>query len=112
MLPHVAMALGERLLFAPKGRVVNESVFFDLLKSLPSRHIVHDSGIGLTLPESTKENRRLYEYEEEERRFSFFNSLGAVAGHLMNNPHMRGYGDHMSFKNRSYQRHAVTALIH
>jgi len=69
-LPHVGMVLGSRDLFRPiaAGRDLTPAErkhklaqkFFAILDTLPRRHIVHDTAVGLQLPESINENEWIY----------------------------------------------------
>jgi len=89
--------------------------FFDILGLLPQSHIVHDTAIGLQLPESNAENQWLYIARDGEKvgdfvrlmdnLFAPFNkmSLSELDGRADAAPevkamvgHMQGYGDRLN----------------
>jgi len=126
-LPHVAMALGERALFAKgndqRARNMSES-FFRLLEMLPRRHIVHDVAVGLSLPEAVAQKNWVYIAAGENQFAQFHTALGTVfrgfdAVTLSGMPeqgvkptmhHMRGYGDRLSPAAEAADRAAALAL--
>ena len=91
-LPHVGMVLGARDLFlreedeeqekrkkggaGDKGLVYRRARhFFDILNLLPQNHIVHDTAIGLQLPELNGENEWNYVAAPDETLNAFSRSL-------------------------------------
>ena len=89
--------------------------FFDVLNLLPQKHIVHDTAVGLQLPESINENEWIYTAPGDETLGVFHGflkdifapfdkiSLSGLNGHEDAKPevkasvqHMRGYGDRMN----------------
>jgi hypothetical protein len=136
-LPHVSLALGERDLFANSGAASDAAArkhrrirkFFDILAQLPQKHIVHDTAVGLQLPESINENEWLYIADGTES-FAAFNrfmsdiftpfdrvSLSGLHGRedatseaKATAQHMRGYGDHMRESTSGFYGEAASAL--
>ena len=136
-LPHVGVTLGARDLFRPikprrkggkksggsTGGPKNFSSevrhrlaqkFFDIVSQLPQEHIVHDTAIGLQLPESINENEWIYLAQGEDTLrafnglmtdlFSPFDNVsmsgldGREAVHEAKSTvqHLRGYGDRLT----------------
>lgn len=108
-LPHIAMAIGERRLFKPHKQTIEELAFFDIMQRLPSKHIVHDTAIGLALPDATKEENWIYLPSGEHRATAFFNALGATMGEMIVH-HMRGYGQRLTPQAADFQRQAAHKL--
>jgi len=97
--------------------------FFDILALLPQKHIVHDTAIGLQLPESINENQWIYIAREGEKvgdfvqlmdnLFAPFNkmSLSELDGRAdacrevkSTVSHMQGYGDRLSAESDQFYR--------
>lgn len=97
--------------------------FFDILGQLPSNHIVHDTAVGLQLPEMINENEWLYVPESDESLRAFnvllkdvfrpldIVSLSALDGRADAKPeikattqHMIGYGDRLTPAAMQFQR--------
>lgn len=101
-LPHVAEALGVKHLFKPERETQAERVFFWLLEKLGPRHILHETAVGLALPESTKEKNWTYCAALENRFLAFqhtINTLFQNTGEpLASMRHMRGYGDRQPWR--------------
>ncbi len=101
VLPHVARAMSERALFRPAKQTLAEKTFFDILEKLSPRHILHETAIGLALPDSTKEKNWVYIAAPENRFATFQNTMHSLfealdSTHAEPQPvmrHMRGYGD-------------------
>jgi hypothetical protein len=117
------MTLGARDIFRPiklagaastsEHKHVLAKHFFDILTELPNKHIVHDTAVGLQLPESINENEWIY-LAPEDKTVACFNrllgdlftpfdkmSLSGLDGRAdarsevkTTSQHMRGYGDH------------------
>ena len=123
-LPHVGLTLGARDLFKPiktenlsasERKHQHARQFFDILGLLSQDHIVHDTAIGLQLPESINENEWIYLAQPEDT-LRAFNGLmtdlfspfdGVSLSGLHERPdatseikstvqHMRGYGDRLT----------------
>ncbi len=128
-LPHVGMVLGAADLFRrPQSYRQSHKIarhFFDILNKLPQTHIVHDTALGLQLPELIGENQWNYIADPEETLGSFnrvlsnvydkFNgiSLSRLNGHAdahdeikSSTFHMRGYGDRLNSHESFYQQAA------
>ena len=120
---------GNGTLSQAKHRHVLAKHFFDILGRLPQNHIVHDTAIGLQLPELIGENQWIYIADPEETFLSFnralshvydkFNgiSLSRLNGHAdacdeikASVFHMRGYGDRLNDRSESFYRRAALAL--
>ncbi len=135
-LPHVCMVLGSGELFQPppddsgdefgnkrwsnpakwQARKCRQGKrFFDILAKLPSKHIVHDTAVGLQLPELNGRNQWNYFAAPDETLGAFNRVLEALFdkfdGISMSRLHerldahseikpstiqMRGYGDHLN----------------
>jgi|GEM_PF-998953 hypothetical protein len=97
--------------------------FFEILDLLPHKHILHDTAIGLQLPEQNSENQWIYIAREGEKigdfvrlmdnLFAPFNkiSLSELHGRAEAGPeikpmvgHMRGYGDRLNAEADSFYR--------
>ena len=149
-LPHVGMVLGAQDLFQ---RIISEEQeeeahkkkggktgssgtrsmtnrklkqaqhFFHILNQLPQSHILHDTAIGLQLPELNGEHQWNYVAASDETLDAFnrvlndvfdkFNhlSLGrlheredATAEIKSSTVHLRGYGDHLNDRSHFYRR--------
>jgi len=103
--------------------------FFDILSVLPQKHIVHDTAIGLQLPESIAEHEWIY-LAAGDMKLGAFNSLlndlfapfdgislgglngRAGAGREIKSSvvHMRSYGDHMHADRAGFYRDAAASL--
>ena len=125
-LPHVGMVLGASDLFTPekaKSRAHKQArQFFDILTQLPQNHILHDTAIGLQLPELSGENQWNYIASPEETLGAFNRVLNDVfdkfnhisLGRLHERAdatdeikastlHLRGYGDHLNDHSHFYR---------
>ena len=147
-LPHVGIVLGAQELFqllnektrkGGKGSAGGLSLaarknqharhFFEILNALPQNHIVHDTAVGLQLPELNGRNQWNYIAHPEETLGAFnrvlgdlfdkFNgvSLSRLNGHdnatseiKASTLHLRGYGDHMNEKSAGLYRNLALAL--
>lgn len=123
-LPHVGMVLGARDLFAQdrnngkgrKGKGGSSDArrfglarqFFDVLNLLPQSHIVHDTVIGLQLPELNGVHQWNYIASPDETLAAF----NRVLGDLFDNSvfHLRGYGDRLTENHESFYRSASLSL--
>ncbi len=108
-LPHIAQSLAEKKLFYPQKFSREEEMFFDLLECLPAHHINHDSAVGLTLPDASKEKNWVYIADSEKRAGAFFNAIGDVLGENIQH-HMRNGGTHIRPDARCWQRQSALAL--
>lgn len=124
-LPHVGMVLGSRKLFKPitrDGKLkasdmkhMQAEQFFEILNLLPQDHIVHDTAVGLQLPESINEHEWIYLAAGDKTKqaiesmltdiFSKFDgiNMGALDGRVdapseikSVTQHMRGYGERLT----------------
>jgi hypothetical protein len=104
--------------------------FFDILSLLPQNHIVHDTAVGLQLPESINENEWIYLAQGEDTLRAFngllsdlFSPFDKVSLSGLNEradagpeikatvQHMRGYGDRLTPEaDRFYQNLGQLAL--
>jgi hypothetical protein len=132
-LPHVGMVLGAGDLFRPdkaqKPAHKQARRFFDILNLLPQKHILHDTAIGLQLPEANSENEWIYIAPSDETLGAFnhllsdlfdpFNglSLSRLNGHdhagseiKASTLHMRSYGHPLSEGDMAFYRAAAHAL--
>ncbi len=145
-IPHVGITLGARDLFFPKKpkrkktdgekdsgtgpkRFSLETKhklaghFFDILGLLPQNHIVHDTAIGLQLPESINENEWIYLAQDEDTLRAFnglmtdlFSPFDGMSLSRLDEradarseikstvQHMRGYGDRLTPESDSFYR--------
>lgn len=132
-LPHIGMTLGAGDLFRPTTPSAKQAAllhrqklaqhFFDILGLLPQRHVVHDTAIGLQLPESIAEQEQTYIAAGDETLrafnlmlndlFSPFDgvSLGALheregagAEIKASTQHLRGYGDRLTTETDGFYR--------
>jgi len=97
--------------------------FFNVLGQLPQKHIVHDTAVGLQLPESINEQEWLYVPEGAEQMFNFSSlladvfrpfdimSLSALDGRADAKTeikpgvqHMRGHGDRLTPHAAAFQQ--------
>jgi len=151
-LPHIGIVLGSRELFEreeegdstperPKTRKKKGGTgsrgprqaklarqFFDVLNKLPQNHIVHDTAVGLQLPELNGENQWNYIADPEETLAAFNHVLESVYGKFnhvsLSSLHgregagdeikasviqMRGYGDRLN-DTVEYYRNMALAL--
>lgn len=132
-LPHVGMVLGACDLFCPQKAQSRSHKrareFFDILNLLPQNHIVHDTVIGLQLPELSGENQWNYIASPDETLAAFNIVLGDLFGkfdgislsRLQGNDdgvseiksstlHLRGYGDRLNESSDRFYRSASLAL--
>ncbi len=132
-LPHIGMVLGATDVFVPeKSLRKNHRLarqFFDILNMLPQNHIVHDTAVGLQLPELNGENQWNYIADSEETLLSFNRvlshifdkfdgiSLSRLNGHenahdeiKASTLHLRGYGDRLNESSDRFYRSAALAL--
>lgn len=103
--------------------------FFNILSQLPQKHIVHDTVVGLQLPESINEHEWLYLAEGTETFGAFnqflsdiftpFNRMNLSRLHGRETAgsevkpsaqHMRSYGDHMRESTSGFYRDAALSL--
>ena len=101
--------------------------FFDILSQLPQNHILHDTAIGLQLPELNGVNQWNYIASPDETLDAFnrvlndvfdkFNhiSLSRLNGHAdakaeikPSTFHLRGYGDHLNDRTNFYRRASLS----
>lgn len=132
-LPHVGMVLGAQSLF---GTAMQQSrahrrarKFFDILGALPQNHIVHDTAIGLQLPELNGENEWNYIAASDETLNAFsralnclfdcFNGVSLSRLHECGDAHsetksstfhMRSYGHPLNDRDLAFYRGAALAL--
>ncbi|MDP9127991.1 MAG: hypothetical protein M3N08_07020 [Pseudomonadota bacterium] len=135
-LPHVGLTVNARNLFASltskttpseagrKHKLIGH--FFDILSLLPQKHIIHDTAIGLQLPESIAEHEWIYLAEGEMTLRAFNVLLGdlfrpfdkvsmagidgradASAEVKSTVQHMRGYGDRLTDDSDKFYRDAA-----
>ncbi|MDE1900427.1 MAG: hypothetical protein KGI37_02140 [Alphaproteobacteria bacterium] len=149
-LPHVGMVLGARDLFLPDGQDDGAEEkprrkkkgegdtqrahrrarkFFDILGALPQNHIVHDTAIGLQLPELNGENEWNYIAASDETLNAFsralnclfdcFNGVSLSRLHQRGDAHsetksstfhMRSYGHPLNDRDLVFYRGAALAL--
>lgn len=132
-LPHVAVTLGARNLFRPIKDPANPTAaerrhklaqgFFDILGQLPQCNIVHETAIGLQLPDLSGEHQWIY-LADAENTLRSFNTLmtdlfspfdrislgrlqgyeGADYGVKATVQHMRSYGDRLNAANDGFYR--------
>ena len=130
-LPHVGIVLGAEELFQSltthKHRHARQ--FFNIINKLPQNHILHDTAIGLQLPELNGRNQWNYVAHPEETLGAFNRVLGDLfskfdgvnMGRLQGNEkavceikastlHLRGYGDHMNENTAGIYRSMSLAL--
>jgi|GEM_PF-948430 len=79
-LPHVALALEAKTLFATDRRRCAEQAFFEILNRLPHNHILHDVAVGLALPVLDERETWSSVIDGEFRPLAFFNAIGATMG--------------------------------
>jgi hypothetical protein len=132
-LPHIGVTLGARDLFKPiktgaplVGAARNHKLarqFFDILGLLPQSHILHDTAIGLQLPEAINEQEWIYIARDGEKVGNFvrllddlfapFNkwSLAGLNEREGAGPeikpmvgHMQGYGDRLRPEAENFYR--------
>ncbi len=103
--------------------------FFDILSLLPQKHIIHDTAVGLQLPESIAEQEWIYLAAGEEKLYAMntlfndvftpFNNVdygmingceGSMREIKSTAMHMRGYGDHVDARRSTFYPEAVAAL--
>jgi len=127
-LPHIGMVLGAHDLFCPanddkkketkkdktKGMLdadcgyKNAKQFFDILGQLPPSHIIHETAVGLQLPEFNNVNQWNYIASSDETLAAFNRVLGDLFHrHTL---HLRGYGDRMTDKATKFYQRASMAL--
>jgi hypothetical protein len=136
-LPHVALTLGARDLFRGRDSTAAgrkhalAAQFFGILGRLSQKHIVHDTAVGLQLPESVAEQEWIYLAAGEDTLrafngllgdlFSPFDrmSLGRLDGRAdardeikSSVQHMRGYGDRLTDEADRFHREAASYARH
>lgn len=98
-LPHVALTLKARKLYKPERQNTKEETFFKILDLLSPRHIMHDTAIGLVLPDASKEKNWVYIASRESQFLTFQQTLTTLFENLDQERavmcHMRGYGDRL-----------------
>jgi len=113
-LEHIALTHATKLLYKPEQETLAERTFFRILEKLPSRHIIHESGVGLQLPEATKEKNQVYVAKGENQLWRFQQAITTVFENLDKTratmTHMRGYGDHMRQGFSEWQRQSLASL--
>ncbi|MDD3181719.1 MAG: hypothetical protein PHD48_02800 [Alphaproteobacteria bacterium] len=113
-LEHIALTMATKRLYKPQKETLAERTFFDILARLPKHHIIHDNGVGLQLPESTKEKNQVYVAKGENQLWQFQQTITTVFENLDKNratmTHMRGYGDHLKEGFSDWQRQSLAAL--
>jgi len=96
-LPHVAQTRTARSLFKPEKETLREKTFFDILDKLSNRSVLHETAIGLVLPDASKEKNWVYIAQRENRFQAFQQAITTVFENLDEDravmTHMRGYGD-------------------
>jgi hypothetical protein len=134
-LPHVGMVLGAKELYrrdipesddederkkkgGKKGGAGAMSVtdrthknarqFFEILSLLPHKHIVHDTAIGLQLPELRGVNQWNYVAAPDETLAAFNHILGNLFSNCVT--HLRGYGDRLTEVHEGFYRNAAQSL--
>lgn len=125
-LPHVGVTLGARDLFRPISRSKKSSgaelrhqdaqLFFDIVEQLPQKHIVHDTALGLQLPDANKEHENIYvplgehsfhafsrllvdlfsPFDDKVNMRALQGEVGAAPDVVTTMHHMRGYGFRLS----------------
>jgi hypothetical protein len=106
------MVLGAGDLFCPTQSLTRRHrqarQFFNILGTLPQNHIVHDTAIGLQLPELSGENQWNYIASPDETLAAF----NRVLADLFDAPtfHLRGYGDRLSESSDRFYRTASLSL--
>ena len=128
-LPHIALVLSAEEMI--HWNIMNEMKkennklgrqFFNILSKLPHTHLVHDTAIGLQLPELNGENQWNYIANSEETLLSFnlvlnnifdkFNHISLSSLHEREDAtseakssflHMRGYGDRLNGSEDMYR---------
>lgn len=110
-LPHVGVTLGAGDLFRRSDRKQELArQFFEILGYLPQNHIVHDTAVGLQLPELIGEHQWIYIARDGEKFFHF----SALMGDLFGAPagHMRGYGDRLTPDADRFYRNLAQFTMH
>jgi hypothetical protein len=121
---HNALGKGEsRKLSVSERKHKLARQFFDILDLLPNKHIVHDTAVGLQLPEMISEQEWIYLTASDES-VSSFNSLlkdlftpfdginmGVLDGRADAGPevkattqHLRGHGDRLTPESEQFYR--------
>ncbi|MDD3371739.1 MAG: hypothetical protein PHE27_07960, partial [Alphaproteobacteria bacterium] len=82
VLPHIGIVLGVTDVFCPEraqrpGHKIARQ-FFDILNRLPQKHLVHDTAVGLQLPDLNGENHWNYIADPEETLGAFNRVLGFI----------------------------------
>ncbi|MFY9288651.1 MAG: hypothetical protein WAO98_09145 [Alphaproteobacteria bacterium] len=140
-LPHISVTLGSRDLFRPikAGARLNAAdrnhklsqQFFEILKLLPQKHILHDTAVGLQLPEMINEQEWIYVTQAEHSMRSFNTlltdlfspfdgiSMSALDGREDAKPeikrttqHMRSYGDRLTPESDQFYRDLAALTLH
>lgn len=114
-LEHVALSLASKRLYKPEKETLAEKTFFELMEKLPSHHLIHESGVGLQLPEATKEKNQVYIAKGENQLWRFQQAITTVFENLDTSralmTHMRGYGDQMKEGFSGWQRQCLGQLV-
>jgi len=135
-LPHIASVLGSEQVMnfhkMNEDKIKQNKLgrqFFNVIEKLPQNHIVHDTAIGLQLPELIGENQWIYLVSAEESFASFCTALNFIfdkfdhisMSHLHDLPngksevcpttlHMRSYGDRLNERNDNMQKAIACCL--
>jgi len=113
-LPHIARAISEKHIFKPEKENIKEKIFFEILESLSKKHIIHETAVGLVLPDATKEKNWIYIADEENRFSCFHNTINTVLRNVSEDmpvmKHMRSYGDHMKSSYNNFNKQSLQIL--
>jgi len=140
VLPHVGATLGACELFNAKrkkissgdesgSKIILARKFFEALERLPNKHIVHDTAIGLQLPELTGRNQWNYIASPEETLAAFnhvlsslFDKFNGISLSRLNGRsdatseikasvlHLRGYGDRLNERSENLLKASALAF--
>jgi hypothetical protein len=88
--------------------------FFEILSLLPQKHILHETAIGLQLPESINENQWIYIAPDGEKVGDFVRLLDNLFVPFGKSTvsHMRGYGDRLNPDSIRFHRHLARYTRH
>jgi len=113
-LEHIAMTMKAQRLYKPEKETLAERTFFQILDRLPSHALIHDTAVGLQLPESTKEKNQVYVAKGENQLWRFQQAITTVFENIDKTravmTHMRGFGDQMIQGFSDWQRQSLAAL--
>ena len=113
-LEHVALTIQSKRLFKPERETLAEQTFFSILDRLPCHQIIHDHGVGLQLPDATKEKNWVYIAKGENQLWQFQKAITNIFENVDRDrpvmTHMRGYGDHTISGYTEWQRQSLSAL--